>query len=158
AEMTSSPGRIRDSTSLRTYPGRFLILSVVGSGVVLLVCGTLAVYLEQEQSRTASVLSENIGSRRAAADMEEALLDLIALEQSEAKDIELPHERIAGHLADIEALADKDRERVLAAQAADGFAVYLAAWRAGRPPHERALMLRGDPLTACQELRNFNAE
>src|SRR5262249_57983434 len=72
AEMTSSPGRIRDSTSLRTYPGRFLILSVVGSGVVLLVCGTLAVYLEQEQSRTASVLSENIGSRRAAADMEEA--------------------------------------------------------------------------------------
>jgi len=145
-------------TSLRTYPGRLLIVSTAGSVLVLLLCGTVAVHLEREQSRTAGVLSENIGSRRAAADLEEALLDLIAQEQSAAKDVGPLHERIAGHLAAIEELADKDRERVLAARAADGFAVYLAAWRAGRPANERVRLLRGDPLTACQELRNFNAE
>jgi two-component system, NtrC family, sensor histidine kinase HydH len=147
----------RDGTTLRHYPGRVLVVSAVGSALVLLVCGTVAVYLEREQSRTAGVLSENIGSRRAAADLEEALLDLIALEQSGARDVEPLHHRVAGHLAAIDELADKDRERVLAAQAADGFAAYLAAWRAGRPADERIRLLRGAPLAACQELRNFNA-
>lgn len=152
----ASPGN-RDGTSLRTYPGRVLFVSTTGSVLVLLVCGTVAFYLEREQSRTAGVLSENIGSRRAAADLEEALLDLIALEQKEGKDLESLHERIAGHLATIEELADKEQERVLAAQAVNGFEAYLAAWRSGRPVDERIRLLRGDPLTACQELRNFNA-
>jgi two-component system, NtrC family, sensor histidine kinase HydH len=155
--MTGPAQRTHAGASLRNYPGRFLVVSAGGSALVLLVCGSLAFYLEREQSRTAGVLSENIGSRRAAADLEEALLDLIALEQNEAKNVEPLHERIAGHLAVIEDLADKDRERVLAAQAVNGFAAYLSAWRAGRPPDERVRLLRGDPLAACQELRNFNA-
>src|SRR5262245_55124366 len=103
--------------SLRTYPGRFLAGTASASALVLLLCGSLAVYLDSEQARTASVLSENIGSRIAAANAEESLNDLIALHRQGATHVEPVQERIAGHLAEINALADKDRERVLARRA-----------------------------------------
>src|SRR5881397_1358650 len=103
--------------SLRTYPGRLLAGTISASALVLLLCGSVAVYLEREQDRTASVLSENIGSRVAAANAEESLNDLTALHRQGAMEVEPVHERIAGHLAEIDSLADKDRERVLAERA-----------------------------------------
>ena len=141
--------------SLRTYPGRLLAGTVSASALVLLLCGTLAVYLEREQDRTASVLSENIGSRVAAANAEETLNDLIALQRQGAKEVAPVHDRIAGHLAEIEALADKEPERVLSRRAGLGFASYRDAWAAGQPPDE--LIALAEPLAACHELREYNA-
>jgi len=142
--------------SLRTYPGRLLAGTVSASALVLLLCGTVAVYLESEQDRTASVLSENIGSRVAASNAEESLNDLMALHRQGAMEVEPVHERIAGHLKEIESLADKDRERVLSERAWLGFTAYREALAAGRPANELLGLLR-EPLTACHELREYNA-
>ena len=142
--------------SLRTYPRRFLAITASASGLVLALCGTVAVYLDREQARTAGVLSENIGSRRAASNAIESISDLIALHRRNAQDVEPVHDRIRGHMAEIEALADKDQERILAQRAALGFAVYLDGWAARRQPADLIALLVEGPLAACQELRDFN--
>jgi len=142
--------------SLRTYPGRLLAGTASASALVLLLCGTVAVYLESEQDRTAGVLSENIGSRLAASNAEESLNDLMALHRQGAKEVEPVHDRIDSHLNEIETLADKERERVLSGRARLGFAAYRDAWGAGRPASELLDLLR-EPLTACHELREYNA-
>ena len=96
--------------SLSLYPRRFFFFSALSSLVALIVCVTLAVSLAREQARTADVLGENIGSRRAAANLEEAVSDLLALHQRNAKDVEAIHERVEQHLIEIEQLADKEEE------------------------------------------------
>jgi len=143
--------------SLRTYPGRFLAGTASASALVLVLCGSVAVYLDNEQARTASVLSENIGSRVAAANSEESLSDLIALHRQGAQHVEPVHERIAGHLSQIQALADKEQERILSRRAEVGFEAYLNAWTAGQSPAELIQVLHDGPLAACIELRNYNA-
>src|SRR5262245_25806343 len=143
--------------SLRTYPGRFLAGTASASALVLVLCGSVAVYLDGEQARTASVLSENIGSRMAAANAEESLNDLIALHRQGATHVEPVHDRISGHLSEINALADKEQERVLAHRAVVGFQAYQDAWATGRSPAELIRLLRDGPLAACVELRNYNA-
>src|ERR687887_216573 len=52
--------------SLRRYPARLLVAAALSSLLILGLSGSLAVYLEREQARTAEVHGEDIGSRRAA--------------------------------------------------------------------------------------------
>src|SRR5262249_49836323 len=120
--------------SLRTYPGRFLAGSASASVLVLLLCGTVAVYLDREQDRTANVLSENIGGGQAAADLAASIDDLIALYRQEVTDVEPLHGRIATHLRRIHLLADKERELELSEQASAAFTQYLDARSHGCPP------------------------
>src|SRR5262249_1646314 len=79
-----------------------------------------------------------------------------ALHRQGAKEVEPVHDRIVGHLDEIESLADKEQERVLSRRARLGFAAYRNAWGAGRPANELLDLLR-EPLTACRELREYNA-
>src|SRR5690242_9035054 len=67
----STPASLRypDGMTLRHYPNRFLIASALSSLLLLGLCGSVAVYLNWEQSRTADALGEDLGSRRAAADL-----------------------------------------------------------------------------------------
>jgi two-component system sensor histidine kinase HydH len=80
----------------------------------------------------------------------------MALHRQGAMAVEPVHDRIAGHLAEIESLADKDHERILSERARFGFAAYRDAYAGGRPANELLDLLR-EPLTACHELREYNA-
>src|SRR5262245_53896255 len=73
--------------------------------------GYVAVFLYRQQTTTAAVLAEDIGSRRAAADLEESLSDLAALHRDPHARVGPLHERVANHLRKIRELADKDQEK-----------------------------------------------
>jgi two-component system, NtrC family, sensor histidine kinase HydH len=145
--------------SLRTYPFRFLVFTVLSSLLVGTLCGGLAVYLNHQQAQTAGVLEENIGSRRAAANLEETLTALIALHRKGTKHVEPLQERAEEHLQEIERYVDKDRERELARQISDSYQSYYEAWKADpRHPDEDSIRQLNDvTLPACRELQKFNA-
>src|SRR5947208_2447277 len=111
--------------ALRTYPERFLIGSALFSLLILGLCGTVAWWLHQEQSRTADILGENITSRHAAVNLEGTLTNLIALRRRGVRDVSVLHAEVARYLEDINAYADKEQERVYARQIADDFGGYL---------------------------------
>src|SRR5262245_4970264 len=114
--------------SLRHYPSRLFFFAALSSLLLLGLCGTVAVYLAREQARTADVLGENIGSRRAAADLEATLADLLTLHKKQVHDVEPIQERVEAQLAEIHRLADKERERELADRVAASYRAYLALW------------------------------
>src|SRR5690242_16150492 len=118
--------------ALHDYPARILWASVLASLLVLGLCGTVAVLLTSEQSRTADVLEENIGSRRAAASLEEVLAALADLHQRGLDAVAPLHERAEGHLTDAERYADKATESELVGRIAASYRQYLALWAASR--------------------------
>src|SRR2546429_318393 len=76
-------------------------------------CTLMAVLLFQQQQSVTEALSENVGSRRAAADLEESLLKLVNQLQTQPEEVEKLHERIKDNLDAISNFADKERERQL---------------------------------------------
>jgi two-component system sensor histidine kinase HydH len=146
--------------SLRTYPFRFLCFTVLSSLLVGTLCGGLAVYLNHQQAQTAADLMENIGSRRAAAKLEETLTDLTKLHDQGEKDVEPLQDVAAEHLQEIERYADKQRERELAREIAVSFQAYREEWTATRDHPNQADLARR--LTAIKllasELQKFNAQ
>jgi two-component system sensor histidine kinase HydH len=142
--------------SLRRYPNRVLVATTAASLLLLATSTGVAVYLNVEQARTAEVLGENIGSRRAAADLAETISDLIALHDRGATSVEALHERVAAHLAEIDRFADKPQERALADRLSGSFADYLELWRRGQVP-AAVECLKTRTLPACLRLREFNA-
>jgi two-component system sensor histidine kinase HydH len=126
-------------------------VTAASSLLILILCGTVAVSLEQEQARTAAAHEEDIHSRRAAADLEEGLAELIAAHQEKGRALGPLQERILDYIAVIEQFADKDEERRLVRRIKDSFQTYLEGGR-------RAVgLLTGQILPACQRLRDFNA-
>src|SRR5438045_2580698 len=114
--------------SLRTYPLRFLLATALSSLLLLGLACSVAWLAYRQQSETAEELGENIGSRRAAGNLEETLADLAALHRSGQVDVTALHERIAGHLAEIRTFANKEEESLLADQVERAYAVYLGQW------------------------------
>jgi two-component system sensor histidine kinase HydH len=144
--------------SLHSYPARLLVVTGVASALLLATSVGIAAYLNSQQVQTAEDLIENIGSRRAAADLRETLTDLVALHERGVTGLEPLQERVRGHhLPEIERLADKRREKELAKQVADSFDRYLVLWRAPRDPAEAARHLANETIPACERLRDFNA-
>src|SRR5262245_51801767 len=146
---------------LHNYPTRFLVAAALSS-LLLGLCGTVAIGLSREASRTAEVLGEDIDSRRAAADLEETLVNLIALHRRGVTEMGSLHERIEAHLAEIDRYANKDQEREYAHAVAASYRGYLRMWSAGRPSPQRRDSLTGhlenDTIPACHRLRNFNGD
>src|SRR5438045_3051457 len=143
---------------LRSYPGRLLLASALASATVLVLCGTLAGYLYREQARTADVLSEDIGSRGAAINVEATLNNLAALHERQSRDVDPLLDQVHSDLAEIDRWADKPRERELAQEVAAAFARYERKFDDRAPPAELADALRQDVLPAAQALRNYNGE
>jgi two-component system sensor histidine kinase HydH len=145
--------------SLHYYPARVLLITGAFSALLLASSVGIAVYLNAQQVRTAQVLNENIGSRRAAADLRETLTDLVALHQRGVTDLEPLFERVLKHhLVEIDRLADKRTEKTLARRIVESFETYLSMW------HERASnpdgavrQLVNNTIPACEQLRDFNA-
>ena len=141
---------------LRTYPGRLLAASAVSGVLVLAVSGTLAASLYLEQSRTVEVLSEDIGSRGAAINLDGTLDDLIALHARGDERAEPLHAQAAADLTEIERYADKPTERQLVSQVQVSFAEYLRRWRGRAPAGELERFLRADTQAAVAQLRQYN--
>jgi two-component system, NtrC family, sensor histidine kinase HydH len=145
----------------RLYQWRIVAPTVLTSLLLLAVCAVAAVYLYLQQTATAKELGENIGSRRAASNLEETLRDLAALHRAGGAGVEAIHERIDGHLREIEGFADKPEEKILVPQLKDSYQSYLAAWRGGGSPESRAAaalaVLDKRMLPLCRKLRDFNA-
>src|SRR5262249_12338545 len=141
------------------WPIVLISIGLIGLGA------TMATFLLGQQARIADVLGENIDSRRAAADLEESLLDLIALLNDRVEGVSSLHERIEKHLAQIQSLADHEEEQILANRLILSYQRYHQRW-AGLPAttapgHEKAIreaasMLETDTLRRCQELRDYN--
>jgi two-component system sensor histidine kinase HydH len=146
-------------SSLHAYTHRLLLATAVSSGLLLALSVAVAASLNSQQTRTAAALNENIGSRRAAADLRETLTDLVALHQRGVTDLEPLHERVQTHLADIERLADKSAERSLAHGVVESFDGYLGLRRARGPAGGAAAAqyLLTQTIPACDRLRDFNA-
>lgn len=141
---------------LRNYPNRVLFAAALASLLALGICGVVAVYLHAEQARTADVLSEDIGSRGAAINLEVTLNNLMSLQDRRSRDLGPLHEQVLHDLDEIGRFADKDQERVLVRRITDSFAVYLHKWQESVPSSELADWLRHETLPAVQALRTWN--
>jgi signal transduction histidine kinase len=145
---------------------RFLGPLVLISLSLVTLCALTAASLFRQQQALTLVLRENIGSRRAAAELEECLIDLIALLKDHVEAVSALNARLRGHLTAIDTYADQPEEEALAERLADSFARYRREWRAlpppGQPGHEEAVnaalrVLEGEMLPASQELRAYNS-
>ena len=143
--------------SIHNYPSRLLLATGASSALLLTSSVVVAAYLNSQQVRTADVLNENIGSRRAAADLRETFTDLVALHKRGVTELEPLHDRVQTHLGEIERLADKSAEKALAERVRDSFEVYLALWRGRAGSPDAATHLAAHTIPACDRLRDFNA-
>src|SRR6476469_3007606 len=98
-----------------TPPVRFHFvwpIVLISLGLIALA-GVMAVFLLRQQAGIAEVMGENIESRRAAADLEESLIDLIGRLENQVEGVATLHQRVEKHLVRIDSFADHEEERVL---------------------------------------------
>lgn len=148
--------------SLRYYPSRLFFFAVGTSLVMLVFCFLLAAYLYYQQSVSAEVLGENIGSRGAALNLEVTLNDLLALHQRGAEQVEPLWEKVQLFQKEIEEFADKPEEQVFAHKLRSDMNQYREIWTSARPtPTKQAdviAILHKEMIPSVQALRNFNGE
>lgn len=148
--------------SIHYYPSRLLRFALGSSLILLVLCGTLAIYFYLQQTRTAEVLGENIGSRGAAVNLENTLNDLLALHDRGVKEVEAVQDKAFQHLQVIEQFVDKPQEQVLAKRLSESLLKYRQLWSAGdasdKSRLEAVTLLRSETLPAVQALRNYNGD
>jgi C4-dicarboxylate-specific signal transduction histidine kinase len=129
------------------------------------LCVVVAVSLFRQQATLAEVFKENVGSRRAAVELEECLTDLIALEQEHVESVAVLHKRVRKHLNTIAEVADQPNEKELYSLISTAFGHYIQMWDAmplpSDPRHESAFreatrFLATEVLRPCTEFRLFN--
>src|SRR3954467_2560322 len=127
----------------RTLRLRFVWPIVLISIGLISLGAVMATFLLGQQARIANVLGENIDSRRAAADLEESLLDLIALLKDRVEGVSSLHARIEKHLNHIKRLADDEAEQLLANRLILSYQLYRQRWAdlpsPSAPGHEQAV-------------------
>jgi signal transduction histidine kinase len=146
----------------RDYQLRMVAPTVLTSLLLVAVCGVVSVYLYSQQTGTAEELTENLGSRQAASNLEETLQDLAAYLRKGDEHVEPLNEKIEGSLAEIRRFADKPQEKALAKELQDSYDRYAASWQAGTPSSARAAAAQGvvdtQMLPLSRQLRTFNAD
>ncbi len=122
----------------------------------------MAVYFYFQQTRTAEVLGENIGSRGAAVNLENTLNDLLALHDRGVIEVEPVQDKATQHLQVIEHFVDKPQEQVLAKRLSESLLKYRELWSASgvreKSRQEAVTLLRTETLPAVQALRNYNGD
>jgi len=143
---------------------RYLRPVALTSVLLLGLCAFTAIVLLREQAGTTASLAENLASRRASADLEESLIDLVGLLRNRVESVQAMHERIEKHLGTINRKADKPEEQVLAAELQDSYARYSALLKQLQQKdadHEAILekaigILESETLNRCEQLVDFN--
>src|SRR5262245_60615692 len=108
-----------DRSSLR-IAGPTLLIAIL----LLIACSTAATYFYCEQSVTASILRENINSRRIAQELETRLEDLLALLRSGSDQVDALDERIDELIVEARHFADKAEEAELVTNLESSFGKY----------------------------------
>jgi two-component system sensor histidine kinase HydH len=150
----------------RNPPSHIVGLSAFLSLLLFGVCAVTAGYLYWQLRITERNLAEDVGSRKAAQDLETTLMNLVSLLEHGSDQVEALHERIDSLLGEVSRLADKQEEIRLAAQLRRGYARYQRLWEnradarqpAEKPWRDQALIVVQDQmLPECRALRDFNA-
>lgn len=122
----------------------------------------MAIYFYLQQTHTAEVLGENIGSRGAAVNLENTLNDLLALHDRGVKEVEPVQDKAFQHLQVIEQFVDKPQEHLLAKRLSQSLLKYGRLWSANsatdKARQEAVALLRSETLPAVQALRNYNGD
>src|SRR5438132_865271 len=118
---------LKQNLSLRlTGPTIFVSLLLFG------LCTAGAIFLSRQQAITSAILTENVGSRKAAYKLEGTLRDVIQLLKNGSIQVDALHDVIGDQLVEAKRFADKEEERKLVAQLAESFARYQQQWQAHR--------------------------
>jgi signal transduction histidine kinase len=155
---------------------RNLFIRVVGPTIfvsLLLIglCSVAAVYLYRQQTVTANIVDENVGSRAAATELEIRLKDLLLVLRVAANNlsaarnqVEALHAQIQSGLAEARGFADKEEESRLVGQLEAAFARYQKEWdKVARrePDADPALprqIVETELLPTCRKLHDFNTQ
>src|SRR5262249_17841723 len=148
----------------RGYPRlRFIGPVALTSLTLLALCSLMAFLLYRQQYSASEDLRENVGSRRAASDLEETLNDLLALLRGRNAGADSLHLRVDKHLGEIRRFADKEREVELADKLTASFNRYHDAWaeipdRTGSARNaafdRTATIIEKETLPRCRDLRD----
>src|SRR6516162_7518435 len=113
---------------------RSLFVRVVGPTVfvsllLIVLCSVTALYLYRQQTHTANIVDENVGSRAAATELEIRLKDLLLVLRVAANNlagassqVEALQGQIQSALDEARSFADKDEEKRLVGQLEAAFA------------------------------------
>jgi two-component system sensor histidine kinase HydH len=136
-------------------PSRIAGLTAFLSLLLFGVCAVTAGYLYWQLRSTGRNLSEDVGSRKAAHDLETTLENLAGLLKEGNHQVGALEERIADQLDEVTRWADKEEETRLAGQLRQSYDRYRR-WAKDQP--ERALkVIEQQTLPLCRQLRSFNA-
>jgi signal transduction histidine kinase len=151
----------------RNLPSHIAGLTAFLSLLLFAVCAVTAGYLYWQLRSTGQTLSEDVGSRKAAHDLETSLENLAGLLEHGSDKVDALDDRIAGLVDDVMRLADKEEEARLAGRLGQSYERY----RRLRAAHETAAKsggadARADALAVvttqmlplCRALRDYNAE
>lgn len=142
------------------WPVTLVSVALMGLGVFT------ALSLLRQQLTITETLREDVASHRAATELEECLIDALALLRERVESVAVLHDRTRMHLKTIRQRADRPEEEEMANRLQAGFDRYMAKWHAmpriGMPGHDQAIrdatrILETDLLRACQEFEQFNA-
>lgn len=145
----------------RDFPSRVARLAVILSVSLFALCIAAAFYFYRQQAATAESLGENIGSRKAARNVEIALEDLIQHLGAGSDQAGVFAAKVKHELAEARRLADKDEEERLVRELE---ASYDRSWQelqdgSGAATTQHALkVLVADTLPISRRLQKFNAE
>jgi two-component system sensor histidine kinase HydH len=137
-------------------PSRIAGLTAFLSLLLFGVCAVTAGYLYWQLRSTGRNLSEDVGSRKAAHDLETTLENLAGLLKGGSKQVDALDERIAGLLDQVTYYADKEEEKRLADQLWQSYHRYRHLETA--QPAKALAVVEKEMLPQCRELRDFNAE
>lgn len=145
---------------------RYLIPLAFTSLCLVVLCAVIAASLFVQQAAVTRILRENVDSRRAAVELEECLIDLIALENDRVESVAVLHTRVRAHLNALRKVSDTPQEQRLLAQMEAAFATYLKRWNnlppLGHLDHEMARQqvtrfLEVEVLRPCEQFQLYNA-
>ena len=149
---------------------RSLLVQITGPTVLvslllLGLCVGAAVYLYKEQFASAEDLSEDVRSARAAHDLENTLIDLVALLRVGDEKADTLHQHLRQQLREVERRANRRREKALVAKLTESLERYFRHWetrtgpeagKAGTSSIQPLTVLEQDALRLCGELQQFN--
>jgi signal transduction histidine kinase len=146
---------------------RYLMPLALISVCLVALSAVTAVSLFGQQESVTRVLRENVRSQRAAVELEECLLDVIALEDDRVNRVSVLHDRIQKLLNLIREYADQPEEQALHGQMQTAYVAYLERWTklpdAADDGYDEARRqatrsLESDVLKPCQEFEHYNTQ
>lgn len=150
-----------------SFRWRYLIPFALIAFCLVSLCVLTGISLFRQQSALAQILHENLRSRRAAIELEECLIDLIALKNDQAETLSALHQRLRLLILRLKEVANEEKEQQLYASVSQEFDSYLNKWKAiassdasrqEQLRKEARAYLESKILMPCRAFEQFNIE